>query len=214
MHVADASDVCRACHAVSLCFLQQNVFGVQIAFMQITIATKFRAKYRRQWKLITIDCCSLIIWSSPGIRFCLFFWSLAPFFSLFLCLFFFFFLSLSVFLPKALPPGSMQQLPKRPTLEKSNGAAAVFNPSMFHYQQALASMQLQQPAFIPTGESQLLLLLLLLLYTLCSVGSQDTAQRQEFRLLGPAFFPACPLSPFKLMYLLPRWVVCYAHVSG
>ncbi|KAK3535890.1 hypothetical protein QTP70_021193, partial [Hemibagrus guttatus] len=50
----------------------------------------------------------------------------------------------------ALPPGSMQQIPKRPTLEKSNGAAAVFNPSMFHYQQALASMQLQQPAFIPT----------------------------------------------------------------
>ncbi|XP_060740563.1 muscleblind-like protein 3 isoform X9 [Tachysurus vachellii] len=51
----------------------------------------------------------------------------------------------------ALPPGSMQQIPKRPTLEKSNGAAAIFNPSMFHYQQALASMQLQQPAFIPTG---------------------------------------------------------------
>ncbi|XP_016366725.1 muscleblind-like protein 3 isoform X15 [Sinocyclocheilus rhinocerous] len=50
----------------------------------------------------------------------------------------------------ALPPGAMQQLPKRPTLEKTNGAAAVFNPSMFHYQQALASMQLQQPAFIPT----------------------------------------------------------------
>ncbi|TSP25410.1 Muscleblind-like protein 3 [Bagarius yarrelli] len=51
----------------------------------------------------------------------------------------------------ALPPGSMQQIPKRPNLEKSNGAAAVFNPSMFHYQQALASMQLQQPAFIPTA---------------------------------------------------------------
>uniref|UniRef100_A0A4W4GWB5 C3H1-type domain-containing protein n=1 Tax=Electrophorus electricus TaxID=8005 RepID=A0A4W4GWB5_ELEEL len=51
----------------------------------------------------------------------------------------------------ALPPGTMQQLPKRPTLEKNNGAtAAVFNPSMFHYQQALASMQLQQPAFLPT----------------------------------------------------------------
>lgn len=48
----------------------------------------------------------------------------------------------------------MQPLPKRPILEKSNGAAAtVFNPSMFHYQQALANMQLQQPAFIPTGES-------------------------------------------------------------
>lgn len=49
--------------------------------------------------------------------------------------------------------GSMQLLPKRPVLEKSNGAAAgVFTPSMFHYQQALANMQLQQPAFIPTGE--------------------------------------------------------------
>uniref|UniRef100_A0A672GHJ8 Muscleblind-like protein 3 n=1 Tax=Salarias fasciatus TaxID=181472 RepID=A0A672GHJ8_SALFA len=52
-----------------------------------------------------------------------------------------------------LPPGAMQ-LPKRPVLEKSNGAAAtVFNPNMFHYQQALANMQIQQPAFIPTGES-------------------------------------------------------------
>ncbi|XP_076877353.1 muscleblind-like protein 3 isoform X2 [Brachyhypopomus gauderio] len=51
----------------------------------------------------------------------------------------------------ALPPGTMQQLPKRPTLEKNNGAAAVFSPSMFHYQQALASMQLPQPAFLPTG---------------------------------------------------------------
>ncbi|XP_037636521.1 muscleblind-like protein 3 isoform X2 [Sebastes umbrosus] len=51
----------------------------------------------------------------------------------------------------ALPPGAMQQLPKRTILEKSNGAAAaVFNPSMFHYQQALANMHLQQPAFIPT----------------------------------------------------------------
>ncbi|KAL2077173.1 hypothetical protein ACEWY4_026677 [Coilia grayii] len=53
----------------------------------------------------------------------------------------------------ALPPGSMQQLPKRPSLEKSNGAsAAFFNPSMFHYQQALANMQLQQPAFMHTGK--------------------------------------------------------------
>nr|XP_046263131.1 muscleblind-like protein 3 isoform X2 [Scatophagus argus] len=57
----------------------------------------------------------------------------------------------------ALPPGAMQTLPKRPILEKSNGAAAaVFNPSMFHYQQALANMQLQQPAFIPTDSSELL----------------------------------------------------------
>lgn len=47
----------------------------------------------------------------------------------------------------AVPPGS---LPKRHVLEKSNGSAAtVFSPSMFHYQQALANMQLQQqPAFI------------------------------------------------------------------
>ncbi|XP_056100293.1 muscleblind-like protein 3 isoform X5 [Rhinichthys klamathensis goyatoka] len=56
----------------------------------------------------------------------------------------------------ALPPGAMQQLPKRPTLEKTNGAGAVFNPSMFHYQQALASMQLQQPAFIPTDAAEVL----------------------------------------------------------
>uniref|UniRef100_A0A672GG21 Muscleblind-like protein 3 n=1 Tax=Salarias fasciatus TaxID=181472 RepID=A0A672GG21_SALFA len=54
-----------------------------------------------------------------------------------------------------LPPGAMQ-LPKRPVLEKSNGAAAtVFNPNMFHYQQALANMQIQQPAFIPTGKQEM-----------------------------------------------------------
>uniref|UniRef100_A0A8C6K6H2 Uncharacterized protein n=1 Tax=Melopsittacus undulatus TaxID=13146 RepID=A0A8C6K6H2_MELUD len=51
----------------------------------------------------------------------------------------------------ALPPGALQPLPKRPALEKNNGATTVFNPSVFHYQQALANMQLQQPAFIPTG---------------------------------------------------------------
>lgn len=54
---------------------------------------------------------------------------------------------------QVLPPGGMQQLPKRQMLEKSNGATAVFNPSMFHYQQALANMQLQQQTFIPTSES-------------------------------------------------------------
>ncbi|XP_063280864.1 muscleblind-like protein 3 isoform X1 [Prinia subflava] len=51
----------------------------------------------------------------------------------------------------ALPPGALQSLPKRPALEKNNGATTVFNPSVFHYQQALANMQLQQPTFIPTG---------------------------------------------------------------
>ena len=41
-------------------------------------------------------------------------------------------------------------------MEKSNGApATVFSPSMFHYQQALANMQLQQ-TFIPTGQSRTL----------------------------------------------------------
>lgn len=51
-------------------------------------------------------------------------------------------------LPPVLPP-----LPKRPALEKANGAAAMFNAAgMFQYQQALASMQFQQQAaFIPSG---------------------------------------------------------------
>ncbi|XP_018598774.1 muscleblind-like protein 3 isoform X5 [Scleropages formosus] len=50
----------------------------------------------------------------------------------------------------ALPPGALQSVPKRPAVEKSNGgAAAVFGPGMFHYQQALANLQLQQQAFIP-----------------------------------------------------------------
>ncbi|CAL8263001.1 unnamed protein product [Lota lota] len=52
------------------------------------------------------------------------------------------------------PQGTMHQLPKRSPMEKSNGApAAVFSPSMFHYQQALANMQLQQTTFIPNGQS-------------------------------------------------------------
>ncbi|XP_053162390.1 muscleblind-like protein 2 isoform X11 [Hemicordylus capensis] len=52
----------------------------------------------------------------------------------------------------AFPPGVFHPLPKRQALEKSNGASAVFNPSFLHYQQALASAQLQQhAAFIPTG---------------------------------------------------------------
>ncbi|XP_055499415.1 muscleblind-like protein 3 [Leucoraja erinacea] len=51
----------------------------------------------------------------------------------------------------ALPPGALQHLPKRPALEKANGATAMFNPSVFHYQHALANMQLQQPTFIPAA---------------------------------------------------------------
>ncbi|KAG7278071.1 hypothetical protein CRUP_029016 [Coryphaenoides rupestris] len=48
-----------------------------------------------------------------------------------------------------IPQGAMHHaLPKRPPMEKSNGV--IFSPTMFHYQQALANMQLQQ-TFIPTG---------------------------------------------------------------
>uniref|UniRef100_A0A674DNN0 Muscleblind-like splicing regulator 2 n=1 Tax=Salmo trutta TaxID=8032 RepID=A0A674DNN0_SALTR len=44
----------------------------------------------------------------------------------------------------AFPHGCLQPLPKRPALEKSNGASSLFHPSMLHYQQALANAQLQQ----------------------------------------------------------------------
>ncbi|XP_072897729.1 muscleblind-like protein 1 isoform X2 [Hemitrygon akajei] len=48
-----------------------------------------------------------------------------------------------------LPPGVLPPLPKRPTLEKANGATTMFNAGVFQYQQALANMQLhQQTAFI------------------------------------------------------------------
>ncbi|XP_059848548.1 muscleblind-like protein 1 isoform X1 [Hypanus sabinus] len=51
-----------------------------------------------------------------------------------------------------LPPGVLPPLPKRPTLEKANGATTMFNAGVFQYQQALANMQLhQQTAFIPPG---------------------------------------------------------------
>ncbi|XP_064430656.1 muscleblind-like protein 3 isoform X3 [Mirounga angustirostris] len=49
----------------------------------------------------------------------------------------------------ALQPGMLQLRPKRSALEKTNGATPVFNPSVFHCQQALANLQLPQPAFIP-----------------------------------------------------------------
>ncbi|XP_062389882.1 muscleblind-like protein 2a isoform X1 [Sardina pilchardus] len=51
----------------------------------------------------------------------------------------------------AFPHSVLQPLPKRPALEKSNGASALFNPSFLHYQQALANAQMQQSAFYPTG---------------------------------------------------------------
>ncbi|XP_036392030.1 muscleblind-like protein 1 isoform X7 [Megalops cyprinoides] len=51
-----------------------------------------------------------------------------------------------------IPAGVLPPLPKRPALEKTNGATAMFNAGMFQYQQALANMQFQQQAaFIPSG---------------------------------------------------------------
>ncbi|XP_030629017.1 muscleblind-like protein 1 isoform X4 [Chanos chanos] len=51
-----------------------------------------------------------------------------------------------------IPHSVMPPLPKRPALEKANGAAAMFNTGMIQYQQALANMQFQQQAaFIPSG---------------------------------------------------------------
>ncbi|XP_078077650.1 muscleblind-like protein 2 isoform X8 [Mustelus asterias] len=50
----------------------------------------------------------------------------------------------------AFPPGVLHHLPKRPALEKSNGTSTIFNPSVLHYQQALANAQMQQPTFFPT----------------------------------------------------------------
>ncbi|XP_069474504.1 muscleblind-like protein 1 isoform X7 [Ambystoma mexicanum] len=53
---------------------------------------------------------------------------------------------------KGFPQAVLPPLPKRPALEKTNGATAVFNTGMFQYQQALANMQLQQQAaFFPPG---------------------------------------------------------------
>uniref|UniRef100_A0AAY4ANG3 C3H1-type domain-containing protein n=1 Tax=Denticeps clupeoides TaxID=299321 RepID=A0AAY4ANG3_9TELE len=51
-----------------------------------------------------------------------------------------------------IPHTVMPPLPKRPALEKTNGATTMFNTGMLQYQQALANMQFQQQAaFIPSG---------------------------------------------------------------
>ncbi|NXY38226.1 MBNL1 protein, partial [Pomatorhinus ruficollis] len=53
-----------------------------------------------------------------------------------------------------IPQAVLPPLPKRPALEKTNGATAVFNTGIFQYQQALANMQLQQhTAFLPPAGS-------------------------------------------------------------
>ncbi|XP_073482147.1 muscleblind-like protein 1 isoform X16 [Lithobates pipiens] len=49
-----------------------------------------------------------------------------------------------------IPQNVLPPLPKRPALEKTNGATGMFNTGFFQYQQALANMQLQQQAaFFP-----------------------------------------------------------------
>ncbi|XP_051983788.1 muscleblind-like protein 1 isoform X4 [Xyrauchen texanus] len=51
-----------------------------------------------------------------------------------------------------IPHSVMPPLPKRPALEKVNGATNMFSAGMLQYQQALANMQFQQQAaFIPSG---------------------------------------------------------------
>ncbi|XP_053342709.1 muscleblind-like protein 1 isoform X6 [Clarias gariepinus] len=53
---------------------------------------------------------------------------------------------------QGLPHSVIPPLPKRPALEKANGATTMFNAGMLQYQQALANMQFQQQAaFIPSG---------------------------------------------------------------
>ncbi|XP_042567170.1 muscleblind-like protein 1 isoform X7 [Cyprinus carpio] len=50
-----------------------------------------------------------------------------------------------------IPHSVMPPLPKRPALEKANGATSMFSAGMLQYQQALANMQFQQQAaFIPS----------------------------------------------------------------
>ncbi|XP_059357269.1 muscleblind-like protein 1 isoform X11 [Carassius carassius] len=52
---------------------------------------------------------------------------------------------------QGIPHSVMPPLPKRPALEKSNGATSMFSHGMLQYQQALANMQFQQQAaFIPS----------------------------------------------------------------
>ncbi|XP_068137002.1 muscleblind-like protein 1 isoform X11 [Hyperolius riggenbachi] len=51
-----------------------------------------------------------------------------------------------------IPQSVLPPLPKRPALEKTNGATGMFNTGFFQYQQAIANMQLQQQAaFFPPG---------------------------------------------------------------
>ncbi|KAA0722699.1 Muscleblind-like protein 2a [Triplophysa tibetana] len=90
----------------------------------------------------------------------------------------------------AFPHGVLQPLPKRQAMEKSNGASTFYNPSILHYQQALANAQLQQPTFFPTGSvlcmapaSSIGRFLLGLCVCVCSASPQSLLQ-VNLKLIG------------------------------
>lgn len=64
-------------------------------------------------------------------------------------------LSLSLSLPQAFPHSMLQPLAKRVALEKSAGPGGLLNPSVLHYQQALANTPLHHSATLfPTGKTE------------------------------------------------------------
>ncbi|XP_014005659.1 muscleblind-like protein 2a isoform X9 [Salmo salar] len=97
----------------------------------------------------------------------------------------------------AFPHGCLQPLPKRPALEKSNGASSLFHPSMLHYQQALANAQLQQQtAFcgFPTGS-------VLCMTPASSLDHPEVTVRKEMECQEAAL--QSPKQPFFCTYYLP-----------
>ncbi|KAJ6650465.1 hypothetical protein lerEdw1_007639 [Lerista edwardsae] len=81
--------------------------------------------------------------------------------------------------PCRLVPCNLYQRDQR--LKKNNGATTVFTPSVFHYQQALANMQLQQPTFIPTADQWF----------------QSRKARREETKNPNSFLPSAALSPTR-----------------
>ncbi|KAK2502721.1 hypothetical protein MC885_001145 [Smutsia gigantea] len=53
----------------------------------------------------------------------------------------------------ALQPHELQLIPDRSALERTSGVPPVFNPNVFHCQEALTNLQHLQPAYLRTGES-------------------------------------------------------------
>uniref|UniRef100_A0A3Q2Y5K3 Muscleblind like splicing regulator 2 n=1 Tax=Hippocampus comes TaxID=109280 RepID=A0A3Q2Y5K3_HIPCM len=97
------------------------------------------------------------------------------------------------------PHSILQPLPKRAALEKSNWASSLLSPSLLHYQQALASTQLQHPtaAFYPAGS-------VLCMTPANSIGKYPRqTRRYGYHNAPPAFslLPWFPLpEPVPMMY--------------